>query len=161
MGSKQTRRRKQNDDEEIGRTSPHQNPSKLLYFKADGDKANWEAKTGSRVKCFLETQRRIIESNKLTTFLSMLVPDKLSGYEPWIADPALGSLSLLTHPDLHGQNRLLNLYPYITAAIESGFKDFYLPNDTHWSPEGDRRVAKWVAQWLSDPEGFSSSLPGH
>ena len=127
----------------------HSSAEKMLYFKRTTMKSQWNKNVSNQILCFLESQRRIVESNGKTAFAVVLVPDKLSAYQQWISDPKLNNLSILTDPAFKTNKRIFNLYPSTTQAIAEGFSDFYLPNDTHWSPEADRQVAKWASLWLS------------
>jgi hypothetical protein len=136
--------------------TPHlfsnQKSDSLLYYAGDLHKQKWPEALAQRIACALAEIKQAVEANGKTAFVVLLVPDKLSAYSPWLADQNLAQLTILDAPELATFPHALNLHSRTIDAIEKGFIDFYTPSDTHWSSQGDLRVAQWLAQMFRQGE---------
>ena len=124
----------------------------LLFFANDLLKQGWPKEINRKVACGLSNLKQAVEANGKTTFVVMLVPDKLSAYSPWLKDKSIASLTVLDSPELAGFPNIVELHSRIINEIDRGFVDFYTPSDTHWSSMGDRKVAEWTAEFFQEKE---------
>ena len=95
-----------------------------------------------QIACYLSDLKTRIEANGRTRFIIAIVPDKFTVYAPYI-DANAKSINLSEELE----NRGLPLYRFdilFRKVVESGAKDLYLPNDTHWGPEGSRLFASAI-----------------
>lgn len=123
----------------------------LLYFEHDLVKGKWPEVLRNKIQCSLQAFREKIEANGKTAVVIMLVPDKLSAYSPWIVDEHkdIAMLSVLDTPEIKSISNAVDLHAKIITELENGFVDFYSPSDTHWSSQGDFKVAQWLQQSLT------------
>lgn len=100
-----------------------------------------------RVFCALRT---LVAAAQGRMFVA-IAPDKLTAYGTWLSDPAAGrkpvSFPKVAAEALKEAN--IDLSGPLTAAIESGRIDVYLPDDTHWGAAGHAIVSETVAATLS------------
>lgn len=122
----------------------------LLVYTYDLQKSSWPPATWDDARCSLKEWQRRIQGNGKTVFVAMVVPDKLTVYGPYLVDTQLAKISryerLLIDEDLN----VIPLLSEINSAIGSGAKDFYLPNDTHWSSSSERIVGESVVRYLQN-----------
>jgi len=98
--------------------------------------------------CGLVALQREVEADGRTRFVVMMVPDKLSTYRPYVKNfpkdyphviPALAQRTELVLPRLDLA---------FAAALESGTRDLFLPNDTHIGVAGHRIVSETLLREL-------------
>lgn len=95
-----------------------------------------------QIACYLSELKTRTEANGRTRFIVAIVPDKFTVYAPYI-DTDVTSINLSKELEDRGLS-LYRLDILFREAIEAGAKDLYLPNDTHWNPEGSRLFASAI-----------------
>jgi hypothetical protein len=125
-------------------------PDRLLIYLSDITRHTAQAIapwTGVEAEenaiCALRTVIRAADG--LSEVFVIVPPDKRSVYHDWTRNalPAKAADFLKTLPgSLSG--RYIDLYGALHAAAQSGARDVYLPNDTHWSAVGHEIVADLV-----------------
>lgn len=135
-------------------------PDKLLIYQSDIIRHTPEAlfpfspdEAGQGVICAL---RQVINLGAGRTEVYVLVaPDKRSVFEPWttseLPPKAIRFLDLLPGT-LNG--RYIDSFQAIRQDIDSGVKDVYFPNDTHWNDETARNIGRIVSKFISNPASF-------
>lgn len=127
----------------------HQEPDRLLVFRDDIRKtAQWQEAGPAGVDCRLADLQRKVEANGQTRLVVLVAPDKLTAYAPWVTDRSVSGLSELDalvnrHPDL-----IPPVHRALEAAIASGIRDVYLPNNTHWGINGHLITGQVVVDFL-------------
>ncbi|MDR3518758.1 MAG: hypothetical protein P4M00_23415 [Azospirillaceae bacterium] len=122
-------------------------PADLLVYQDDFIKRTWRDQDWAAMRCRLLDWQARSEANGQTRFLVVVAPDKSSAYAPYLAEDVRqpnGVAELAEAPTLHMPRVDLAL----RNAIQSGVKDVYLPNDTHWGSAGSGIVAKSVIAYL-------------
>jgi hypothetical protein len=114
----------------------------LLISDGDISKRHWGEADHQRMADSLLAVQNRFQANGRTAFAFMPVPDKLSAYEPHLADPTWRGLSRLDAWGRVPGLRMVALLPPLQALIARGVPDVYLPNDTHWGPSGYRTGAE-------------------
>lgn len=100
-----------------------------------------------KIGCYLSYLQNRVQSNGKTKFLIMLVPDKTTVYGRYLRDAPFEIRDMISPIVRPGLN-LLRLDHSLSHAAESGMKDLYLPNDTHWGFSGHDLAAKSVIDFL-------------
>ena len=119
-------------------------PDRLLVHDRDFRKAGWTEATIRIFRCNLIEAQNRIQANGVTRFALMVVPDKLTIYTDYLAEPALAPASRLdTIFEGTGLNTVALLEP-LRTALRCGEVDLYLPNDTHWNTRGHAIAADAV-----------------
>ncbi|WP_378212808.1 hypothetical protein U5922_014465 [Aquicoccus sp. G2-2] len=124
--------------------------NRLLIYRSDISRhtaqaiAPWSgAEAEKNAICALRTV--IHAADGLSEVFVIVPPDKRSVYREWTQDalPEKAVDFLRTLPgSLSG--RYIDLLTPLDAAVQSGVRDVYLPNDTHWSAVGHEIVAERV-----------------
>ena len=123
--------------------------SSSLVFRGDVDKAaKWKEMGLDRLSCGIETLRKKVEANGRTRFVLMVPPDKLTAYSPWVTNPALQKLSVLAELSKRHRVVMPRLDLALTAAIDAGHPDVYLPNNTHWGISGHLVAARTLVEFM-------------
>lgn len=123
-------------------------PRTLLVVSHDLHKASWTDDDIASMRCALLQLQQRVEANGRTTFVAMLVPDKLSAYRPDLVEPALAPVTVIDDRLVAAPLNAPRLDLALRAAIESGTPDVYLPDDTHWGATGHARAADAVLAFL-------------
>lgn len=131
--------------------SNHQSDTTLVT-QADIDKtARWDQATLDGLACLAHSVRARVERNGHTRFVLMVAPDKLTTYAAYLKDERLRQASRLAAL----AQRMPDLIPRLDLALQqaatAGFKDLYLPNNTHWGIAGHDTVAESLRQFLVSP----------
>jgi hypothetical protein len=114
------------------------------------------AETLDQAYCTLIEAQNRVQGNGQTRFLFMAAPDKATAYADYLADAELRRASAL--PEFYqrpGLNQVA-LVEQMRRAIRCGYKDVYMPNDTHWSSTTHKLVADAVVDALT---GSGSAPP--
>ncbi|MBY0578481.1 MAG: hypothetical protein K2P57_05480 [Burkholderiales bacterium] len=136
---------------DLARPAPFSNRNRLaiLLYHDDVKKIKWWGDEGlSRMSCRIEALRRQVEANGHTRFVLMVPPDKLTAYADFLQDAKLKQASLL--PDLSGRHPdiMPRFDKALISAIQSGERDVYLPDDTHWGSSGQLIAAETLIAFL-------------
>lgn len=110
--------------------------------------SHWNDKLIADIRCNLLTLQQQTEANGKTRFLFMPIPAKLFAYAAYIEDPRFATLSISDALATPAALNVLRLDTFIPRQIKQGGKDFYLPNDTHWSSHGYQQVADYMIATL-------------
>lgn len=90
-----------------------------------------------------------IAKNKNKTMVIVAIPDKFTAYQPHTTRPTPYDNRLLNHPSpFDSLPFFINTLDTISPLIESGIKDVYLADDTHFSATAARAVGLFVANKL-------------
>lgn len=90
-------------------------------------------------------------------FAILLIPDKTTAYQAYLTrDDIRTAVPAITQIAANKPPHTINMLPMIRQQIDSGERDFYLPNDTHWGYKGFLLASAMVdtelsAQWSSQP----------
>lgn len=83
----------------------------------------------------------------------LVAPDKRTVFAPWITeslpDKAI-EIERLVPGNLNG--RYIDVFPAVRSQIESGQKDVYYPNDTHWSETTARLIGGIVSKTVANAQ---------
>jgi len=109
---------------------------------------HWNDKLIADIRCNLLTLQQQTEANGKTRFLFMPIPAKLFAYAAYIQGERFATLSISDALATPAALNILRLDTFIPRQIKQGGKDFYLPNDTHWSSQGYRQVADYMIATL-------------
>ncbi len=120
-------------------------PRGLLVYAEDFNKAGWSATEWATAICDLARIQDRVQANGRTAFLAMIVPDKLTVYEPFLADRRFAALSQLGRLD---DIPSVNLVRVDRALDPRAQVDLYLPDDTHWSSATHEMAADLVLRSL-------------
>lgn len=125
-------------------------PDDLLVYVDDVKKADWNDLQIEAARCRMIAFQKRVEANAHTRVVFVLAPDKLTAYSEVLERKDLRNLSRLDL--LFDQARFLGprVDRALRAAIASGEKDVYLPNDTHWGFRGKQLAADALAAFLSN-----------
>ncbi len=121
--------------------------SEILLTDGDFLKKDWAPSDWQAIDCRLLQIQAAVESNSFTHFALIIAPDKSTAYSDFLApsDRMPNSVEKIAQdPKLH----LIRLDLPLKNAIQSGAKDVYLPNDTHWGSAGSVIVADEVLSFL-------------
>jgi hypothetical protein len=125
------------------------NQRDILIYKEDFDTpAMWSVHTLTDITCRIQQLRSKVEHGGQTRFLLMVTPDKLTAYSQelqttkWAHSSQLPALSAL-NPQLMPRLDLV-----LRSAIKQRHQDIYLPNDTHWGPQGHKLAADTMLTFL-------------
>jgi len=113
-----------------------------------------------RMACGLADLSRQVETTLGAAFVPLLVPTKYASYAPFLKKgrgekPGVTS-AVLAASGVPGPD----LAPALQGAIAAGIRDVYLPNDSHWGPEGHRIAADAVYRFLLQQGMIVDMNPG-
>jgi hypothetical protein len=117
----------------------------LLVYDDELRKPAWTTPPAlATAHCNLIDAQRRVQANGRTRFVYMPVPDKMTAYAEYLANPELRDTTLL--PAFYQRAGLsqVRLLDALREAIRCGRKDVYMPNDTHWSTAAHSIVADVV-----------------
>lgn len=103
-------------------------------------------------QCSLQTIADTL-SKSGTPYAILMIPDKATAYQPYLAREDLRQITPAISQIAAGQpDHTIDMLPAIREKLASGEKDFYLPNDTHWSYKGFQLAglmieAELASQW--------------
>ena len=126
----------------------HKKPDRLLVLKKDFSKRKWPTTTFNNSLCTLKNYQRLVQKNGKTWFVSMIAPDKLTAYTPYIKPNYSLPESFLENFQKQGGFQNIDLLTPLSQAIQHEQQDIYLPNDSHWSEAGHKIVAKSLLDFL-------------
>jgi hypothetical protein len=114
----------------------------LLIYDEEVQNANWPPERVAVALCRLRAIQAAIQANGRTAFLFVGSPNKLTVYEPYVADFRYRGLSRLA--ELYADPRInqVRLLDPMRDAVLCGVVDLYLPNDTHFGTPGHELVAQ-------------------
>jgi hypothetical protein len=115
----------------------------LLVYSLDITKATDETAVKQAAEGAWQ-MKRAVEANGRTRVLTMIFPDKLTIYAPYLADPSVAPPSII--PPLASEYpHQLRLDEVFAKAVAGGVQDLYLPNDTHCGYKGYQMAADQLA----------------
>ncbi|QSA96967.1 hypothetical protein [Methylococcus sp. EFPC2] len=132
-------------------------PQSVLVYVEDLIGRPWTPDNIRQIRCGLASVETQVEANGKTRFIPMLIPDKLTAYSPYMANPNDSWRSHLENL-LAGTPWLPDLLTPMRAALEQGVKDLYLPNDTHWGATGHRLGAEVLLNALKPAPAATGQL---
>jgi hypothetical protein len=123
----------------------------LVYFdefkkQSLGEKDYADLRKGAAV------YQKIIEANGFTRFVLLVAPDKSSTYAPYLKSADRSTANLVAELAKAPSLPIPRTDQILAAAIASGKKDVYLPNDSHWGSIGHKLFADALADQLQAPE---------
>jgi hypothetical protein len=135
----------------------------LLVIRDDLYKRDWRAEELRNMVCNLQQMQRSVEQNGHTRLVVMIVPDKLSAYADFIAEPGYANLSVIDRLAASGLP-LARVDLALRAAIVRGVQDVYAPDNTHLSSRGyvilaDALLGHLVAAKLALPGTIPPPIP--
>ncbi len=124
--------------------------SEVLLLQTWFDSKVWKPDEISSSICAVGKIQSIVQANGKTIFVLMPIPDKGSAYSDYIISPEFTMLK-----DLFLQLKNSNIHTpkldiAIKKAIDSGERDIYLPNDTHFGSKGYQLTANTLHELLLD-----------
>jgi hypothetical protein len=141
----------------------HARSGELLTFVPDAQTPHWNAKNAAPLQSTLLSLQRRLEVNHYTFVAVLIVPNKLTAYTPLLLapeDPRPPFDTLKVQPRHDAQRdaklHLVQISGPLQRAINAGVKDVYQPDDTHWSPVGDRIAALAVIAYLQRHKRLST-----
>ena len=128
------------------------NQRDILIYKEDFDTpAKWSTRTLTDTTCRIQQLRDKVERHGQTRFVLMVAPDKLTAYAPQLQNNAWSHASQLPALEAMNPQVMPRLDQTLRSAIERGQQDVYLPNDTHWGPQGHTLAAATMLAFLRQP----------
>ena len=125
--------------------------SEILVYNDDLIKLNWTEDAIRAAACAIRELQERVQANGRTRFVLLPIPDKSSAYADYIVDPRFRSMQPL-HRILSEQGiNLARIDTHLKRAIDSGERDVYLPNDTHFGFRGYELAAQSVLESLGQP----------
>lgn len=124
-----------------------------------------ESETSNAICRALDLQARV-QANGKTVFILLPIPDKGTAYAKYIVKPDFASTEGLNRALAGAPVNAPRLDRLLEKAIDSGEKDVYLPNDTHFGTRGYQLAAAAIVDFLADRAasgtvgGVSSVKPG-
>ena len=123
----------------------------LVYFdefkkQSLGEKDYADLRKGAAV------YQKIIEANGFTRFVLLVAPDKSSTFAPYLKDADRATANLVAELAKAPSLPVPRTDLILAAAIASGKKDVYLPNDSHWGSIGHKLFADALADQLQAPD---------
>ena len=123
---------------------------KLLVYRPDLEKSAWQNDDIAAALCQLLALQHGFQTNRETVFAFLLVPDKLTTYTPFIANPANLPMLDLNNKLIEKGIQTPNLIQNLQQAITNGEIDIYLPNETHFGARGHEIMAQTLTRYLQD-----------
>jgi SGNH hydrolase-like domain, acetyltransferase AlgX len=130
----------------------HRRSAEILLIDADLGKRRWSAAQLDGFRCALHRYQGLVQANGKTAFVALIVPDKSTVYSDYLP----GNLAAPHICPILAADRALRLVctdAALKAAVASGIKDLYLPNDTHWASPGAKIAARAVADYVARGSG--------
>lgn len=124
-----------------------QRPNRLLVYSDDLEKSQWHDDALKNVSCNLRLIQREVEKNRRTRFVAIIVPDKLTAYSEFIANPDFKDLSVLDRIDFRSIN-LARIDRPLRNAIRQGQLEIYSSTNTHLSGNGYHILADALFDYL-------------
>jgi hypothetical protein len=115
----------------------------LLFYRLDLDKRAWSEADLRGMSCGLRQMQAHVEHDGRTSFMVLLIPDKLSAYAADLVDRRYDNLSVLDRIDRQGIN-VAPIDHVLRDAVREGELDVYQPDDTHLSARGYSMVGRAV-----------------
>ena len=81
-----------------------------------------------------------------STFILLVSPNKLSAYHRYVSGPSPEPVSPMLRA---GGVPMADVDMEISALITQGYRDVYLPDDTHWGYRGHCAAARAIAKYIS------------
>jgi hypothetical protein len=116
-----------------------------LIYTGDVLKRFWIAPDLKAVDCGVRAIQDAVQRDGRTLFLTMLVPDKLTAYSPYLADRSLAGLGVLDRLDSIAR---VPVAAALAREIHAGTLDVYLPDDSHLGSSGQEAVARALIEEL-------------
>lgn len=130
----------------------------LVYYE-EVEKSAWREKDWRQILCNVQQMQNFVENNGRTAFLTMLPPDKLTAYSPYLLDQKYADISKLSLM-LNGlKANHVRIDQSIHDLIAGGVIDVYLPDDTHWGWRGHLQAAEDVYTNLVHNGVITQTLP--
>jgi len=120
----------------------------ILVLKKDFKKLKWPADILDKSLCTLKNFQHNVQKNGTTWFVSMIAPDKLTAYLPYINSDKNLPNTFLNKMHEDEELQIVDLLTPIKNALEREEKDIYSPNDSHWSSRGHKLVADSLLAYL-------------
>ncbi len=110
-------------------------------------------KTGVKEQSIQSTAERLIRARNMTsqngktTFLPLIIPDKLSIYQQFVQIDINEYKALI--PWINDYVTLVRTDIPLLEAVANRITDLYMPNDTHTGSRGNRIIAEVVLNWIN------------
>lgn len=127
----------------------------LLYIDDFKFRDQWR-RHPERLQNAIEVASSLVSRNGYSTFIPLVFPDKLTVYADYLVDGAWVEAGLI--PWLAEQIEMPRLDLDFAAAIKSGVRDLYLPNDSHTGFAGSKQAAMSIVSFIQRPEQQQSGL---
>jgi hypothetical protein len=133
--------------------------SEVLLLADDLRKKQWSSKQIDAMRCAMLRHKATVEANGSTKFVALIAPDKSTVYADYLPT-GLVRAYLCAALSGDGATHVLCVDDILRAAVASGIKDVYLPNDTHWASAGADLVARSVAEYAAGNTSAGSRTAG-
>jgi hypothetical protein len=120
----------------------------ILLLSTWFDAKVWSDEEIAKALCSIADIQNRVQLNGKTMFIVLPIPDKGTAYEKHIINPDFSSMQEMTSNLINFNINTPRLDLLLKKAIDSGVKDVYLPNDTHFGTTGYQLTAKAVADFL-------------
>jgi len=121
-----------------------------LFFRNDFNRYAVSKEQFAKAICGYYAMQNLFQKNGKTLFVGMVAPDKLTAYFDWIKDFDRDKTHWTTEIDKHPELNMIPLLKALRREIGNGGQDVYLPNDTHWGPNGMKVASDTLYQYLKD-----------
>ncbi|MCX7111623.1 MAG: hypothetical protein NTX45_16165 [Proteobacteria bacterium] len=120
----------------------------ILLLQTWLDAKEWSNDELSSAICSVVNIQNIVQSNGKTIFIILPIPDKGTAFAKYIINPKFRAMDYLPSMFLRSNINTPMIDVLLQKAIDSGDKDVYLPNDTHFGAKGYQLTAKSVYDLL-------------
>ena len=121
----------------------------ILLLQTWFDEKLWTEAEISNAICRTQDLQARVQANGNTVFILLPVPGKGSAYAKYIAKPDFANTESINQAWAGAPVNAPRLDKMIEKAIDSGEKDVYLPNDTHFGTRGYQLAATAVLDFLA------------
>ncbi len=122
--------------------------NEILVLHTWFDSRAWKPGEILATICVIGKIQNIVKSNGKTVFIFLLIPDKGTAYADYIVNPEFTLLENIEQQMRDNNVNVPKLQNHLKNAIDSGIKDIYLPNDTHFGSKGYQLTAKALHELL-------------
>jgi hypothetical protein len=122
---------------------------RLLVYRNDLRKSGWRSEDLARIRSGFADIADRVQANGITRLITAIAPDKSSIYRPWLISPSLLPESRMAALLASFPATDARLDQVLQRAVDSGTRDVYMPNDTHWNATGQKLVAEAILATLT------------
>ncbi len=120
----------------------------VLVDRDDALKFKRKIEELDKASCRLLNLQNKIQENGKTLFVSLLAPDKLTVYAPFLQSTEFKDNSWYSRVAETNYFNMPRLDSALIKAVKDGAADVYLPNETHWGSLGHQIVARTLQEYL-------------